>query len=424
MNKPVIGFVGMTHLGLVSAAAAAGKGYATICVDTDTGRIGALRDGDLPVSEPDLPELLAANAERLTFSGNPVALERCDVVYVAPDVATGEAGESDLSAIDALFDLTIRHTRDDTVIVVLSQVPPGYTRRRAPAGRTVFYQVETLIFGNAVARALNPERFIVGAGDAGGALPQPYRRFLDGFGCSVLVMRYESAELAKISINCFLVSSVTTTNVLAELCESIGADWSEIAPALRLDKRIGPHAYLTPGLGIAGGNLERDLASVRRLASTHGTDSGVVAAWQDNSAWRKDWVCRKLSEKLPELDRSRRVALLGLAYKENTDSTKNAPALALIARLSRASFTVYDPVVRDGVPNHVAVADDAMAAVRGADAVAIMTPWPAFRELSPTALAGAMAGRLVIDPFRVLDRVAARAAGLEYVTLGVQDREP
>lgn len=423
MNSPVIGFVGMTHLGIVSAAASAAKGFATVCVDPDAELIGRLQGGNLPVSEPELAETLSGSADRLTWSADPAVLARCDLVYVAPDVATDEAGESDLSAIDALFELTLRHAREDAAIVVLSQVPPGYTRRRAPAGRTVFYQVETLIFGDAVARALNPERFIVGAVEAGTELPAAWRRFLDAFGCPVLVMRYESAELAKISINCFLVASVTTTNVLAELCENVGADWSEIAPALRLDRRIGPHAYLTPGLGIAGGNLERDLASVRRMASAHGADTGVVTACLENSAWRKDWVARTLHERLLKNYPTLRIAVLGLAYKENTASTKNAPSIALIARLPRISITVYDPVVRDSVPDNVAVADDAMTAVRGADAVAIMTPWAEFLDLAPAALAGAMAGRLVIDPFRVLDREAALAAGLEYVTLGVQDQE-
>ena len=148
---------------------------------------------------------------------------------------------------------------------------------------TWFYQVETLIFGAAVKRAMEPERFIVGALDPSAALPESYASFLKAFGCPVLVMRLESAELAKIAINFFLVSTVCTTNTLAELCESIGADWGEIAPALRLDRRIGPHAYLKPGLGIAGGNLERDLVTVqgsRGQARHRVWDRGRVAAKQ------------------------------------------------------------------------------------------------------------------------------------------------
>ena len=287
MPRPIIGFVGMTHLGLVSAVAAAEKGFSIVCVDSDAGIVEGLVAGSFPVSEPQLPQLFEVNRSRLTFSTAAAALDACDVVYVAPDVATDDEGRSDLSGVIASLDLPIAHTREDAVIVILSQVQAGFTRANAPNGRPVFYQAETLIFGDAVARALEPERFIVGAGDPGAPLPEPYRRYLESFDCPLLVMRYESAELAKISINCFLAASISATNTLAELCETVGADWSEIAPALRLDKRIGPHAYLAPGLGIAGGNLERDLVSVCRMADDHGTDSGVVSSWLENSAYRK-----------------------------------------------------------------------------------------------------------------------------------------
>src|SRR4029077_628702 len=133
-------------------------------------------------------------------------------------------------------------------------------------------------------------------------LPEPYGALLATFGCPLLPMRYESAELAKIAINCCLAASVTISNTLAELSEGVGADWHEIAPALRLDRRIGPHAYLAPGLGIAGGNLERDLATVQRLADARGTEAGVVAAWQRNSRYRRDWPLRQLQERVRGVD--------------------------------------------------------------------------------------------------------------------------
>lgn len=144
------------------------------------------------------------------------------------------------------------------------------------------------------------------------------------FGCPILPMSYESAELAKISINCCLVGMISVANTLAEVCERIGADWHEIVPALRLDKRIGPYAYISPGLGIAGGNLERDLATVCRLAEEHGTDAEVVRAWIHNSRYRKDWVLRVLHSNVLNYCPQPRIAVLGLAYKENTHSIKNS----------------------------------------------------------------------------------------------------
>src|SRR5262245_28575041 len=307
------------------------------------------------------------------------------------------------------------------VMVVLSQVPPGYTRALEvlPPHR-LYYQVETLVFGQAVERALKPERIIVGCADPIVPLDARLRAVLEAFGCSILPMRYESAELAKIAINCCLVASVTVGNTLAEICERIGADWSEIAPALKLDRRIGAYAYLSPGLGIAGGNLERDLATVARLAEAHGTEAGLIAAFQRNSRYRRDWPLRQLQQRVLVGQAEPSIAILGVTYKENTRSIKNSPAVALIRTLEGCRLTVFDPEVRASSEWHgrMTVSDSALAACHGADAVAIMTPWPQFRELRPKDIARRMRGRVVVDPFSMLDRAAAVGAGLDHVVLG------
>ena len=267
-------------------------------------------------------------------------LKQCDVVYIATDVATDDSGRSDLSPVHALIETVTGALKNDAIVVVLCQVPPGFTRARSnglPKHR-LYYQVETLVFGRAVDRALNPERFIVGCADPAAALPATYREFLAAFGCPILPMRYESAELAKIAINCCLVASISVANTLAELCERMGAVWSEIAPALKLDQRIGPHAYLSPGLGIAGGNLERDLATVIRIADELGTDAGVVKAWVANSRHRRDWAVRTIREALLDRQPQAVVAVWGLAYKENTHSVKNSPSLATIAQLPETAL--------------------------------------------------------------------------------------
>src|SRR5262249_55716876 len=213
------------------------------------------------------------------------------------DVPTDDQAVSDLAPINALIATVTADMKATAVLVVLCQVPPGFCRGLASIPRErLIYQVETLIFGRAVERALNPERFIVGCADPGRPLPACYREILEAFGCPVLPMRYESAELAKISINFCLVASITVANVLAEISESIGADWAEIVSALRLDRRIGPHGYLTPGLGIAGGNLERDLRTVLDIAHRNGGDAGIVDAWLANSRHRRDWCWHVLQE--------------------------------------------------------------------------------------------------------------------------------
>ena len=421
MSAPVVGFAGLTHLGLVSAVAAAAKGFRVVAFDSDPARVVAIEAGLLPVVEPDLDRLFREHRPRLGVTADPSALRACSVVYVASDVPTNDDGVSELRGITELIDRVAPALNETAALVVLCQVPPGFTRGlSAPPAARRFYQVETLVFGRAVERALHPERFIVGCADPDAPLPGAYRAILDAFACPVLPMRYESAELAKIAINCCLVASVSITNSLAELSERVGADWAEIAPALRLDRRIGAHAYLTPGLGLAGGNLERDLATVLRLAAEQGVEAGVVAAFVRNSQHRRDWALRMLHAELLDNKPDAVVGVLGLAYKEDTHSTKNSPALGLIAGLAPWRVHVYDPVVPASVAHHPAVVgcDSALAAAHGADALAIMTPWAEFRELKPADLAGVMRGRTVLDPFRVLDGRVVAAAGLDYATLG------
>ncbi|HUI17739.1 MAG TPA: nucleotide sugar dehydrogenase [Alphaproteobacteria bacterium] len=421
---PVVGYAGMTHLGLNSAVAAAERGFAVVCFDPGRDCIAALARGEPTVSEPDLAELMAKNAERLSFTSEASALRRCAVVYISPDVPTDDGGTSDLGPLTALIAAVEPVLAAEASMVVLSQVPPGFTRGLARAEGQRFYQVETLIFGRAIERALHPERFILGCADPAQPLPPALASFLGSFGCPILRMRYESAELCKIAINFFLVASVSAANSLAELCERIGADWSEIMPALRLDKRIGEHAYIAPGLGIAGGNLERDLATFVRMGAETGAETGVVLAWQANSRHRRFWALRRLHETVLARQSDPLIGVLGLAYKENTHSTKNSPALALIAELRPFRLRAFDPAVKVDPDWHPALAQasDPLDACKDADAVVIMTPWQAFKALEPAAIAKAMAGRVVIDPFGALDGKAAASAGLEHHRLGAPRR--
>jgi UDPglucose 6-dehydrogenase len=422
--KPVIGFAGMTHLGLVSASAAAGKEFSTIAFDPDPAVISRLKNGDVPVSEPGLPGLLDAHRGSLTFSDDVAALSDCDVIYVAVDVPTDDQGQSDLTPIKRMVDRVMPYLGATRPLVILSQVPPGYTRALSVRSEQLYYQVETLVFGRAVERATRPERFIVGCADPRLPLHPSLRTFLDSFSCPILPMAYESAELAKISINFCLVASITVANMLAEICEQVGANWSDIAPALKLDKRIGSGAYLSPGLGIAGGNLERDLRTIAQIGEAKKADVGVVKAWLANSAHRKDWTWQVLRKHTLKANAAAKIAVLGLAYKENTHSIKNSPSLALLAHLKGLSVTVHDPVVSASVAPATTGAADPLTAAQGADVLVIATPWPQYRELRPADLVRVMNGREVLDPYRVLDGDACAAAGLTYYTLGMPPLAP
>jgi len=428
----MIGFAGLSHLGIVSSIATASKGFEVVSYDPDGARCRELSDGRLPFFEPGLPELLSSSRARIRFTTDLTALSRCEVIFFSLDVPTDDTGRSDLSALEGLIGSVTAQAAAGAVLIVLSQVPPGFTRKLAGSLKInhnrnlqLFYQVETLIFGRAVERALHPERFIVGCADPHDALPTLYAELLASFNCPILPMRYESAELTKISINMCLVSSISVANTLAEICEAIGADWSEMVPALKLDKRIGADAYLSPGLGIAGGNLERDLATVISMAHEFGTDAGIVDAWRSNSRYRRDWVLKILHSEVLSRSDNPTIAIWGLAYKADTTSTKNSPALALVAALKPFPIKAYDPQVvlnGEGLPKFVQ-AKSAIDACRGANALAIMTPWREFSSISIPELREEMAGRVIVDPYGALDKQECARAGFSYFRFGSQVQE-
>jgi UDPglucose 6-dehydrogenase len=417
----VIGFAGLSHLGIVSSIAAAAKDFHVVGFDPDSVLCSRLTRGDLPILEPGLPELLEQHRDRVAFTADASTLSRCDVIFFSIDVPTDASNQSDLTPLNALIDRVSAVARPDAVRVVLSQVPPGFTRARG----LDHCQVETLIFGRAVERALQPERIIVGCEDPAEPVASAYGQYLRRFECPVVKMGYESAELAKIAINLFLVSSVSTTNTLAELCELVGAEWSDIAPALRLDRRIGPYAYLEPGLGIAGGNLERDLTTIRQLAAQHGASAGVVSAWLTNSEHRRKWPLSCLAEE-QLIGHGSRIALWGIAYKPDTASIKNSPTLALLETLNRERVTVYDPAATlpEGQFPDVTRSASALDACAGADALIVMTPWREFSEIDLAKVATSMHGRILVDPYGAIDRTRATALGFIHYRLGSPAARP
>jgi len=415
-----IAFVGMTHLGINSAVACAEKGFYTTCFDTDDFTISLLKAGKPIVSEPNLSELLKKNVEKLTFTSSPEFLSNCDLIYISADVPTDDFGNSDLSGIDGLISLIAKYISNDAHCIILSQVPPGFTRNKINVVPSIMYQVETLIFGNAIERALYPERFILGLADTSKSIPKTLENYLNTFGCPILTMGYESAELAKISINCCLVSSISVANTLSEICEGIGADWSEIVPALKLDKRIGQFAYLKPGLGIAGGNLERDLNTVIRISKTIESDYSVVASWLRNSHHRLEWVQKILISQGISKKQKVKLCFWGLTYKENTNSLKNSPAIANIKALSEHELVAYDPTIAERLdlfPN-LLVMNDPIVSLDSSKALIVMTPWPIFSAIDSKIIIKHMKNKVVIDPFAVLDGPKLESAGVQYFTLG------
>jgi UDPglucose 6-dehydrogenase len=419
----MIGFVGLSHLGLNYSLATAAKGFDVVAYDPDGTLTARCSAGKFSIEEAGFDDLFPQHRNRIRYTSDETALAECELVFYSLDVATNERNESDPGPLTELIRATASKLSPGTIAVVLSQVSPGYTRQlrtelRELSPADFYYQVETLIFGRAVERAMQPERFIVGAHDPARSLPAPLQAWHAAFECPVLVMGLESAELAKIAINFFLVSSIATTNTLAEICEAIGADWNEIVPALRLDRRIGPHAYLKPGLGIAGGNLERDLVTVQSLAALHGTEASIVTAWQRNSRHRRDWAIRQIERAFPEHQAV--LAVWGFAYKVDTHSTKNSPSIELMRALRGHRICAHDPVAQIDAAEfpHVTIFSSPLAAADGADALLVMTPWDSYSSLPLKELRNLLRGRVIIDPFAALDEAECRRLGFEYHRLG------
>jgi UDPglucose 6-dehydrogenase len=419
MRDYIIGFAGLTHLGLNSAVSCAYRGFNTIGYHDDPLLVEKLNDGLPNVLEPQLSEIMAESMDRLNFSSDISCLHDCDLVYIAVDVPTNDTGESNLSSVDNIISKTCAVMNKRAILVILCQVHPGFTRKLNWPKERLYYQVETLIFGRAMDRAINPERYIIGCNDPEKALLPVMADLLGAFNCPILLMKYESAELAKISINMFLVASVSTSNTLAELCEKIGADWFEIVPALRLDKRIGHYAYLTPGLGISGGNLERDLNTILNFSEKFGTEAGVVSAWIENSQYRKKWALHKLQELVLSVNKKPLIGLLGLTYKENTHSIKNSPSIELLMNLKNCIVRAFDPSLPQNLPDlGIKLVDSKEEVLDKVDVLIIMTPWEQFRELSIDEIVNRMTGRIIIDPFRLLNGRELKIKGFTYASLG------
>ena len=424
----MIGYVGLSHLGLVSSITAASKGFKVLAFDRNAQLCLDLDMGNMPIAEPGLVELLNDNRNAIEFTHDPMRLSECSLVYISLDIETGDSGESDLSNIQALITLVLAYLSKDATMVILSQVPPGFHNsllnniRLEPekSGLSLYHQVETLIFGRAVERALMPERIIIGCDDPNSPLPEVYARFLRSFDVPLHVMTYGSAELTKAAINICLVSSISATNTLAEICEVIGADWSEVVPALRSDRRIGSFAYLTPGLGLSGGNLERDVATILNLASENGTNSAVIEAYLDNSFHCQGWAFRNLRSHVLDFVEDPVVGIWGLAYKPDTDSVKNSPALALIDSLEGYSIKVFDPQASLSGTNHEKInqVGSCLESCKGCDVLVIMTAWPVFSEINLNEVVNAMTGNVIIDPFGVVDRRECQALGIKHYQLG------
>jgi UDPglucose 6-dehydrogenase len=424
-EREPIGVIGTGYVGLVTAAGFAELGSDVWCIDIDADKIARLQRGEIPIYEPGLEDLVSKNRERMHFSTDiGEALEHARLLFVAVGTPPTYSGDADLSAVHAVVNSMPASERH--ALVMKSTVPVGTGRaiKRVfrEQGKEGFRYVscpEFLKEGTAVKDFLHPDRVVIGddgdwAGDAVGALYAP----LD---TPVVRTDIASAEMVKLASNAFLATKISFINEIANVCEETGADVIEVARGMGLDDRIG-NKFLQAGLGFGGSCFPKDVTALKQLAGNSGYHFQLLNAVIEVNELQKRRVMGKLHKHLGTLV-GKRIALLGLAFKPNTDDMREATSLVLIARLQAdgANVVAYDPVAEQEARKLIQGVDFAVSAqdcVAGADAVVLVTEWAEFKELDWGKVREEMAGTLLIDGRNALDAEAIRAAGLIYEGIG------
>ena len=448
-----ISVIGCGHVGLVTGSCLAEIGHQVICTDSDESKIQTLQAGRLPIYEPHLDAVVAKSRGegRLAFTADPnEAVGAGDAIFICVGTPPLESGDADLSAIDRVARLIATESRSAKLVIEKSTVPVQtgqqlkraltVYRRSAGVNFRVASNPEFLREGTAVADFLHPDRIVVGVEEESAELQfrEIYRPILERkFNCPVhapqcpsadappfLVTTINSAELIKHASNSFLALKISYANMLADLCERLGANIEEVTQAMGLDPRIGPQ-FLRPGLGFGGFCLPKDLQAFMRLAQRAGVDFGMLREAERINKERAGYFLEKARRALWVL-KDKQVGMLGLAFKANTDDIRFAPAIELIQCLlaEGAHVSAYDPKAMENTRAFfpgVRYAADPYAAAKDADALLVVTEWEDFRALDWERIGGSMARPLVLDGRNLLEPARMRALGFEYHSIGRPD---
>jgi UDPglucose 6-dehydrogenase len=422
-----IGVIGTGYVGLVTAVGFAELGSDVWCVDVDSEKIDRLERGEIPIYEPGLEELVARNTQRLHFSTELAsALEHARLLFVAVGTPPTHSGDADLSAVHAVVEAM--PAPDGHALVMKSTVPCGtganIKRIFAERGKTGYSYVscpEFLKEGSAVNDFLHPDRVVVGG--EGDWAEQAVVDLYKPLGASLVRTDVASAEMIKLAANAFLATKISFINEIANVCETLGADVVEVARGMGLDARIGPK-FLQAGIGYGGSCFTKDVSALKLLAGNSGYHFQLLNAVIEVNELQKRRVVSKLRRHLGDLA-GRRVALLGLAFKPNTDDMRGASSLVLASRLQAegAHVRAFDPIAEEQarvLMPQLDYADTAIGAIADADAAILVTEWPELVEMDWRLVADTMEGKLVIDGRNALDADVVRAAGLTYEGIGTR----
>jgi UDPglucose 6-dehydrogenase len=426
--------IGTGYVGLVVGACFAETGNDVICVDRDAAKIRMLNRGQIPIYEPGLEELVRRNRaeKRLTFVTTlRDAVKRADVVFVAVGTPTGEDGSADLQHVLAAAREIGRAMNGYKVIVDKSTVPAGTAakvrqaiRRETSHPFSVVSNPEFLKQGAAVEDFLKPDRVVIGANDerAAAIMTDLYRPFTRT-GAPIMVMDTTSAELCKYAANAMLATRISFMNEIANVCERFGADTDKVRQAIASDRRIGP-AFLFPGIGYGGSCFPKDVKAVVKFSADKKYRFRILEAVEAVNEGQKQRLLEKLDAEFGRSLKGRTIAVWGLAFKPRTDDMREAPAIPIISGiLARAGrVRAFDPaaleVARGLFGSRITYARSAYDAVKGADALLLVTEWNEFREPDFNKVKRLMKRPLILDGRNLYDPRQIRALGFTYASIG------
>jgi UDPglucose 6-dehydrogenase len=423
MEREPIGVIGAGYVGLVTAAGFAELGHEVHVREIVPEKVESLRRGEVPIHEPGLPELVTGNADRLHFTtemGD--MLERARLLFVCVDTPPTYSGDADLSRVESV--LGELGDSSEHALVMKSTVPVGTGRsiERRREGIGYVSNPEFLKEGSAVRDFMSPDRVVVGANEASAGYGDRVEALYEPLDAEIVRTDVASAEMIKLASNAFLATKISFINEIANVSEELGADVREVARGMGLDDRIGPK-FLQAGVGFGGSCFPKDVQALKQLAGNTGYHFQLLTAVIEVNELQKRRTISKLQKHLGSLA-GKEVALLGVAFKPDTDDVREATSLVLAGRLAGegANVRAYDPVVgarAEGMLGGATIAGSALEALDGADAAVLVTEWPEFGELDWTGeVKSRMRVPLVVDGRNYLDREELVAAGFTYEGIG------
>ena len=424
--------IGCGYVGLVTGTCFADLGNSVTLVDIDERKIEMLKQGKMPIYEPGLAEMVQRNTEagRMHFTTSyKVGLKNTEFVFICVGTPSGVDGEADLQYVRSAAKSIAETTEHPLVIINKSTVPVGtgdWTReiiastQPEPIEFEVVSCPEFLREGSAIADFMNSDRTVLGSTNVGAA--ESVAKLYAPLDAPVVITDIRTAEMIKYASNAFLATRISFINEISIICERLGADVTEVARGMGIDKRIGPH-FLQAGIGFGGSCFPKDVKALANMAQTHGMHPQLLNAVMEINAFQRRHITLKVREMLSGNVSGKAIGILGLAFKQNTDDIRESPALSVVRSLLNqgARMQVYDPVAMENASQAVPglhLCDHAYAAAENADALLVLTPWNEFKQLDMKRILNSMNQPILIDGRNMYDPNDMRTMGFEYRGVG------